>query len=199
MQDENSEYWINKFGSLIGGIGKVIAIVADWEDPVTLTRIWYLFELNAAIDTGAELKFVATGSQRQDLSMNLKRKFDELDQVVSRIDARSCDAKRPHEIQDKAIFLGKLRGIEDEVNAKLRQELRRWLCDAAEGVICRTDPRRPRLDGAAIAMEVAEIGDRWWERLEMERRFLVFPTVRMYGEGARLTRCWSGCSSWCRC
>ena len=79
MQGENSEYWINKFGSLIGGIGKVIAIVTDWEDPVMLTRIWCLFELDTAIDTGAELKFVAMGSQRQDLSMNLNRKFEELD------------------------------------------------------------------------------------------------------------------------
>lgn len=40
--DENSVYWINKFGELISGIGKVIAIVTDWEKPVMLTRIWCL-------------------------------------------------------------------------------------------------------------------------------------------------------------
>ena len=45
MQDENSEYWVSKFGQLIGGIGKVIAIVTDWESPVMLTRIWCLFEM----------------------------------------------------------------------------------------------------------------------------------------------------------
>ena len=38
MQDENSEYWVDKFGSLIGGIGKVIAIVTDWENPVSTLR-----------------------------------------------------------------------------------------------------------------------------------------------------------------
>ena len=30
--------------------------------------------------------------------------------IVSSIDVRNCDAKRPHEVQDKKIFLGKLRG-----------------------------------------------------------------------------------------
>ena len=71
MQEENSGYWIDKFGQLIRSIGKVIAIVTDWEKPVMLTRIWCLFELNAAIDTGAELRFVSTAAQRQGLSLNL--------------------------------------------------------------------------------------------------------------------------------
>ena len=56
---------------------------------------------------------------------------------VSSIEVRECDAKRPHEIQDKAIFLAKLSGDEDAVNAKLRREMGRWLADAAEGVIRR--------------------------------------------------------------
>ena len=47
-----------------------------------LTRIWCLFELNAAIDTGAELKFAATMAERQDLSMNLQSKFRGLEQVT---------------------------------------------------------------------------------------------------------------------
>ena len=75
---------------------------------------------------------------------------------MSSIEVRDCDAKRPHEIQDKAIFLGKLQGIEDEVNAKLRREMRRWLAEAAEGVIARTDPHRPPLTEAQLALELSE-------------------------------------------
>ena len=51
---------MTKFSELVGSIGKVIAIVTDWESPTMLRRIWCLFELNAAIDTGAELRFVAS-------------------------------------------------------------------------------------------------------------------------------------------
>eukprot|EP01045_Picozoa_sp_COSAG04_P018514 COSAG04_NODE_1718_length_5812_cov_4.154210_3_plen_980_part_00 len=156
--DENSMYWINKFGELVGGIGKVIAIVTDWEAPVMLTRIWCLFELNAAIDTGADLRFVATAAERQDLSLNLNDKFESLDAIVASIEVRDCDAKRPHEIQDKAIFLSKLRGIEDDVNEKLRKEMQRWLADAAAGVLVRTDPQRPPLGAAQMALESADIG-----------------------------------------
>eukprot|EP01045_Picozoa_sp_COSAG04_P014502 COSAG04_NODE_1091_length_8331_cov_12.367954_1_plen_1314_part_00 len=159
--DENSEYWIDKFGELIGGIKKVIAIVTDWERPVMLTRIWCLFELNAAIDTGAELRFVSTAAERQGLSLNLGEKFAELEARVNSIEVRDCDAKRPHEIQDKAIFLGKLQGIEDEVNAKLRKEMRRWLAEAAEGVLSRTDPHRPPLTEAELAVEEAHSKGSW--------------------------------------
>jgi hypothetical protein len=56
----NTDFWIAKFETLVGEIGSVMAIVTDWENPVLLTRIWCLFELNAAIDTGAELRFVAS-------------------------------------------------------------------------------------------------------------------------------------------
>jgi hypothetical protein len=156
--NENSTYWIDKFGQLIAGIGKVIAIVTDWEGPVMLTRIWCLFELNAAIEMHADLCFVATAAQRQELSLNLNKKFSQLDGILSSIDVRDCDAKRPHEIQDKAIFLGRLEGIEDEVNGKLRKEMQRWLCDAADNVLYRTDPHRPKLDEAEMTLELQATG-----------------------------------------
>ena len=157
--NENSEYWVTKFGELIGGIGCVVAIVTDWEEPVMLSRIWCLFELNAAIDTRAELRFVATAAEQLDLSINLQGKFLKLGAIVSRIAVQECDAKRPHEIQDKAIFLGKLRGIEDLVNAKLRKEMQRWLAEASEAVLWRTDPYREQLGPAALALEVTHIGE----------------------------------------
>ena len=120
-------------------------------------------------------------------------KFRGLEQVVSRIDVRSCDAKRPHEIQDKKIFLSKLHGIEDEVSAKLRRELQQWLVLASEEVIYRTDPHRPRLDSAAMALEAAEIGDYWWKELALGRDKSWWLScglpyaVYVKGGGARLT------------
>ena len=160
-EEENSG-WIDKFGSLIAEIGKVIAIVTDWESPAMLTRIWCLFELNAAIDAGAELKLVATAAQKQELVVNLMDKFKLLEMAVTSIEVRDCDANQIHEIQDKQAFLDHLRGMEDEVNEKLRQRMRLWLCEAAEGAIQRTDPHRPRLDEVQMALEAKEIGEGSW-------------------------------------
>ena len=157
--DENSEYWVKKFGELIGGIGKVIAIVTDWESPVMLTRIWCLFELNAAIDTGAALRFVASSAQRMDLMLNLQEKFKYLSAIVQNIEVRNCDAKRPHEIQDKAVFLSKLAGVEDEVNDKLRKAMQLWLAETAQGVLARTDPSREPLGPVEMELEVVAVGE----------------------------------------
>ena len=43
-------------------------------------------------------------------------------------------------------------GSEDDVNEKLRREMRRWLAASAEAVITRTDPYRPALDESAMAL-----------------------------------------------
>eukprot|EP01046_Picozoa_sp_COSAG06_P016977 COSAG06_NODE_1138_length_10565_cov_16.902446_8_plen_983_part_00 len=174
---ENSEYWVNKFGELVGGIGRVVAIVTDWEEPVMLTRIWCLFELNAAIDTGAELRFVATAAERLDLSLNLNEKFKILDAVVSSIEVRDCDAKRPHEIQDKVIFLGKLRGVEDEVNRKLRKEMQRWLAESALAVVGRTDPSHPTLGQVEMERELVELGEKGAKRSRQLDRYPRVPVL----------------------
>ena len=160
-----------------------------------LMRIFCLFELNSALTTGAELKFVASAKLRQELSMNLAEKFSELSDLVNKIDVRDCTAKLPHEITDKKVFLGIMSGIEDEVNARLRKEMQRWLCEAAEDVIERTDPRRARLGEAAMAMEVAQTGDWWWRHLRLGRcrgdRWVFLYDIldlTIIDGGARLTR-----------
>ena len=43
-------------------------------------------------------------------------------------------------------------GSEDDMNEKLRREMRRWLAASAEAVITRTDPYRPALDATAMAL-----------------------------------------------
>jgi hypothetical protein len=188
--DENSMYWINKFGHLIGSIGKVIAIVTDWAAPTMLKRIWCLFELNAAIESGAELRFVAAGKERLDFTLNLYSRFEGLRRAVSSIEVRDCDATRPHEKQDKKIFLSKLAGLEDDVNEKLRKRMLQWLCEASEGVLERTDPHRPALDEAAMRLEVAALGDCWFRKVRWSLHpsgiFFFFFTLQE--GGAKLTR-----------
>jgi len=43
------------FGSRVRGIGSVIALMAPWEHPVYLTRVWCIYEMATAIELGPEL------------------------------------------------------------------------------------------------------------------------------------------------
>jgi hypothetical protein len=162
---ENTGYWINKFEQLVGGIGRVVAIVTNWEDPDLLKRIWCLFELNAAIEQldlavhPERLKFVASAAQKQDLSMNLNEKFQQLGAVISSINVSKGEATVP---EDRTIFLSTLEGQVEHVNQKLRTQMQRWLCDAADAVIDRTDPWREPLSFPAMELEREAIGDYWY-------------------------------------
>lgn len=95
------------------------------------------------------------------------------------IDVRTCDAKPPHEVQDKMIFLGKLRGSEDDVNAKLRREMQRWLAAPAGAVITRTDPYRPALSETALVLEAATLGKNGAAQTQLLERFPRLPGVMM--------------------
>ena len=191
---QSTAYLIQRFDSLVGGIGRVIAIVTDWEDPVLLKRIWCLFELNSAIDTGADLTFVASTEQRMGLSLNLADKFRELDDIVNNIDVRKGEATVD---ADRVIFLEKLDGMIDRVNDKLRRELRRWLANSAEAVATRTNPHREALDEAAMALEVTALGKAGAAQTRLIERYPRLPASMLLLSYSCFVSgfCWA--LSWC--
>ena len=79
----------------------------------------------------------------------LKQKFATLSAIVDSIDVRNGDATMAH---DKKNFLQQLKGEEQDVNGKLRRLMRRWLAEAAEDAVNRTDPHRHTKYEAETAM-----------------------------------------------
>jgi len=49
------EFWTKSFKSAVGRIGTVLLVLAPWDKPIPLTRIWCLFEVASAIEAKAEV------------------------------------------------------------------------------------------------------------------------------------------------
>jgi len=45
--------WANTFKSAVATIGNVALVLSPWHAPIPVTRIWCLWEIFCAIDTGA--------------------------------------------------------------------------------------------------------------------------------------------------
>ena len=80
------------------------------------------------------------------------------------MDARLAEATKE---EDRIGILSSIQqrpGGLDGLNARMQREQRVWLMEAAEGVLKRTDPHRPALTGADLAVEEASVGDGTWHR-----------------------------------
>ena len=101
-----------------------------------------LFEGTATLQCGGRLEAVL-GSRQQSL--------------LRRLDSRTADATGEEDKRRIFAAIESLPGGHAAFDTKLQTALRRWLAGAAEGVVDRTDPNRPPLGHAAMALLLAEI------------------------------------------
>ena len=154
---------IHGFERVIQHTRSTVMLMEPPDCPRAPTRVWCLFEGNATLRYGGKLEGILSARRQTKLMLELNTKFKELDDVVSSLNSRTADATG--EEDRMKIFDAiehDLPNGHDELDENLQTALRRWLAEAAEGVIHRTDPRRPRLDAAAMALEAAEIGEGSW-------------------------------------
>eukprot|EP01046_Picozoa_sp_COSAG06_P032383 COSAG06_NODE_3232_length_5642_cov_6.207108_3_plen_978_part_00 len=175
------------FERVIAHTRHTLVLNEPWDSPRPPTRVWCLFEGYQTLSRGGKLEVVLDKAAQQELQLSLGSRFGGLQGIVGRIDARMADATMPAD-RDK-IFgaIEQLPGGFGGLNEKMQGAQQLWLCETAELVIERTDPWRARLDEAAMALEVADIGDRWWRQLRLERVLLILPVIVIHDGGAKLT------------
>eukprot|EP01045_Picozoa_sp_COSAG04_P000462 COSAG04_NODE_10_length_43369_cov_4.059025_42_plen_963_part_00 len=188
---------IHGFERVIQHTRSTVMLMEPPDCPRAPTRVWCLFEGNATLRYGGRLEGILSAVRQSKLRLELNKKFKEMETVVSNLDSRSADATGE---DDKIKIFGAIqqdlaRG-HDELDENVQSALRRWLADAAEGVIRRTDPNRPPLDEAEMAQEAAETGDRWCTGVRCYRKVYPFsfcpekrfPALELTNHGAKLTR-----------
>ena len=89
------DWWHSAFKENIRNIGNVLLIMMPWCDPISLTRIWCLFELHCAIDVGAQLYGVIPITSFEAVGA----KYDAVMTKLAKLDVCSAQAR---EETDKA-------------------------------------------------------------------------------------------------
>eukprot|EP01043_Picozoa_sp_COSAG02_P018663 COSAG02_NODE_877_length_16272_cov_8.002288_1_plen_1086_part_00 len=149
------------FERVIAHTGHTLVLNEPWDSPRPPTRVWCLFEGYQTLARGGELEVVLDETAQQEMHLSLGDRFRDLQGIVDQIDARLADATVARDRDNIFGAIEHFQGGFDGLNAKMQRAQLRWLCDTAQLVIERTDPQRPQLDAATLALEVVETGDRW--------------------------------------
>eukprot|EP01043_Picozoa_sp_COSAG02_P021762 COSAG02_NODE_1114_length_14502_cov_140.830035_10_plen_769_part_00 len=142
------------FERVIAHTKHTLVLNEPWDNPRPPTRVWCLFESYQTLSYGGKLEVVLDQTSRLDLQLQLSKRFDDLQSIVDGIDGRLAGATMAVDRDNIFGAIERLPGGFDGLNEHMQQAQQYWLCDAAEGVIERTNPWRPRLNEKEIALVV---------------------------------------------
>jgi tetratricopeptide (TPR) repeat protein len=125
--DGSTEAWIKRFELLVGDIGRVVAIITPWEDPIALRRIWCLFELICAMRTGARLQVVMPKVEESSLRDGVLKDPELVMKMLTTIEFKNANATRKEDLNAiRAVVDGMERGSHG-VDIVVHDYLRQWV------------------------------------------------------------------------
>ncbi|KAJ1637711.1 Tetratricopeptide repeat-domain-containing protein, partial [Pavlovales sp. CCMP2436] len=123
------EFLEGEFRRNIESIARVVLVFTPWSAPVSLTRVWCLFEIFVCVERGIPLEVAMPAAQAKDFRLKLILEFDSIDSALSKIALDEAEATKP---EDKANILravGNSVGV-GELNMQVLRELRACLVRA---------------------------------------------------------------------
>lgn len=115
-------------------IGKVVAVLDTWEDPVYLKRIWTLFEQFTAINLGIEVEMALPAASAHALVERIEEGREGILAVVrqlSKVDCQTAAAFDPHDEERVKSLIQTTVGF-DAVENKIKGFMLCWVASAVE-------------------------------------------------------------------
>ena len=91
-------WWCHTFLNAIKNIGCTVMIVEPWENPITLTRAWCLWEIFCTSITKSKFEIAICGDEESRFLDMISNDKDLFNDMISRIDVRQSES---HFVEDK--------------------------------------------------------------------------------------------------
>merc|ERR1712232_1183325 len=144
------------FSDRVLGIGKIIAMMAPWQEPLYVKRVWCDFEMFTAVKEKCEMHIMMPPEEADDLRSTLvegKKGLDEVWKALMNIDMENAEAS----IEDDKINILKIikGGVGfEEFNSIVSERLRTWMVSSLKELTAKAESAGQN----AIASQLA-IGD----------------------------------------
>jgi len=125
------------FESRLKQIGKVVAVMDRWENPIYTQRIWTIYEQYVATKLGIEVQFTLPQVAAEEMFRRIedgRKGIQYVAQTISKVDAESARASYP---DDERKVKDMIRGSVGfpTVNEKVQKRIVQWLSDEFKGSI----------------------------------------------------------------
>lgn len=121
--DDNSAAWAKTFEDAIRKMGNVVMVLNPWNEPLVLSRLWCLWELNCAVQTGSTFSICLSSEQETAFRTALSSNTGLAMMTLSNIDVNKAEGNA----KDKAMIMGGIRaspGGAEALNQTAVEQLR---------------------------------------------------------------------------
>ena len=157
--EDNSEQWANTFKEAVQKMGNTVMVLAPWDRPVVLTRMWCLWEMFCTVDTKSTFHISLGAAQEQALEAALVANGEALLDAFASIDVRTARAGP----DDTALIMGAIEQLPGGVmglNKLAMERMRSWAFEKVKQMVS------ARRDGTGrvsqVERELAELGQLGW-------------------------------------
>eukprot|EP01041_Mallomonas_annulata_P009439 gene9439-19610_t len=135
--DTNSKpykWWTTIFLESIRSIKHTLLILLPWDEPITLTRAWCLFEIFCTRSAGVKLSIQLSNTQKENFHIRLRQDFDNILLKLSKIDISKSQS---YIESDREKILTAVRespqGI-NGLNTDINKMIREWLLQQSQNL-----------------------------------------------------------------
>mmetsp|Transcript_38283 Transcript_38283/g.88482 ORF Transcript_38283/g.88482 Transcript_38283/m.88482 type:complete len:635 (+) Transcript_38283:116-2020(+) len=86
------EWWSTRFAQAVGDVGSTILISMPWEDPTPLKRVWVIWEIFCAYQTGARFDIAMPKKEKDGFRAALINSFTKVQTALSKVDVELSSA-----------------------------------------------------------------------------------------------------------
>lgn len=118
-----------EFRERVTGIGQLLAMMAPWNDPLYLKRIWCIFEIYTASQHGLEISIAMPGREKQKMEQDLVGENGKLDALYEALSNTRVEKAGATCKEDRDTILGMVKQQPGftVLNNKVNELLRRWV------------------------------------------------------------------------
>eukprot|EP00931_Biecheleriopsis_adriatica_P057962 TRINITY_DN34437_c0_g2_i1.p1 TRINITY_DN34437_c0_g2~~TRINITY_DN34437_c0_g2_i1.p1 ORF type:complete len:622 (-),score=98.94 TRINITY_DN34437_c0_g2_i1:20-1813(-) len=129
------EEFAKSFGARVRSIGRVVALVAPWNAPLYVQRVWCIYEVYVAEETGVDFSLVLPPEDEEDMLEALadnpeSSKADRLWKALGEVRVQDAKASVPDDRSHILHLVESGPGFE-HLNMKVRRLLRKWFLEIA--------------------------------------------------------------------
>ncbi|CAE7218902.1 unnamed protein product, partial [Symbiodinium natans] len=86
------EWWSTRFAQAVGDVGSTILVSMPWEDPTPLKRVWVIWEIFCAYQTGARFDIAMPKKELEGFRAALITSFTKVQTALSKVDVELSSA-----------------------------------------------------------------------------------------------------------
>ncbi len=125
------EWWQGTFMNAIRNFGRVVMVLSPWNNPITFTRVWCLWEIYCAVETNSKFEVAMTPEQFNSFISDIVKDGGDFHKMLSNIDVKNSqcwieqDKERIFEVVKSSVGF-------DAVNQVVSGKMRQWVISAID-------------------------------------------------------------------